>query len=407
MIGHSSYEKYGASAIPWLDKIPSHWKVSPFLALAHECRTKNCGLTEKNLLSLSYGRIIKKDINSGFGLLPESFETYQIIEKDDLVFRFTDLQNDQRSLRSALTPERGIITSAYIAVRPTKVSPSFANYLMRAYDLQKVFYAMGGGLRQSLKYEDLRRLPLALPPEDEQKEICTFLDRETSRIDALIQKRTRFTELLNEKLLATTALTAQDTSLPKIRLAHLVNVVSRPVNQELGASYKKLGLLNRGRGIFIKDETETEDMGDSDFFWVKNGDLIVSGQFAWEGAVAIADKRHTGCVVSHRFPILRGKEGVALTEYIFSLLLTDFGSFILNDCSRGSAGRNRPLNLEDLLKWKIPLPSLEQQRKIANLYLIREQMTNLIAKQVRLLEEHRSALIVAVATGKIDVRKSK
>src|SRR5690606_21676902 len=115
-------------------------------------------MREKNLLSLSYGRIVRRDINSNEGLLPESFETYQIVDRNDIVFRMTDLQNDQRSLRSALVRERGIITSAYIAVRPKGINPSFLGYLIRAYDVQKVFYAMGGGLRQSLKFEELRRL---------------------------------------------------------------------------------------------------------------------------------------------------------------------------------------------------------------------------------------------------------
>jgi len=82
------------------------------------------GLIEKNLLSLSYGRIVLKNITSSDGLLPESFETYQIVMPNDEVFRFTDLQNDKRSLRSALVQERGIITSAYTAFTPRSIDPS-------------------------------------------------------------------------------------------------------------------------------------------------------------------------------------------------------------------------------------------------------------------------------------------
>jgi type I restriction enzyme S subunit len=156
-------------------------------------------MRERNLLSLSYGQIVRRDINSNEGLLPESFETYQIVDRGDIVLRMTDLQNDQRSLRSALVRERGIITSAYIAVRPQSINPCFLDYLMRAYDVQKVFYAMGGGLRQSLKFEELRRLRLVIPSQPEQIGIVRFLDRETTRIDTLIAKKTRFIELLKEK----------------------------------------------------------------------------------------------------------------------------------------------------------------------------------------------------------------
>jgi len=184
---------------PWIEEIPAHWDERPFYAVAKERRAKNTGMKEENLLSLSYGNIVRKDINTPNGLLPESFETYQIVEPDDVVFRLTDLQNDKRSLRSAICPERGIITSAYLAVRSEGVLPGFMNYLMRAYDVQKVFYSMGGGMRQSLGFEDLRRMSVVAPNLDEQAAIVASLDRETGRIDGLIEKKTRFIALLKEK----------------------------------------------------------------------------------------------------------------------------------------------------------------------------------------------------------------
>ena len=109
-------------------------------------------MVESHLLSLSYGRIVPRDIGSSDGLVPESYETYQIVDPDDIIFRFTDLQNDKRSLRSARATERGIITSAYVAVKPIDIEARYAEYLMRSYDLAKVFYGLGGGVRQSLKF---------------------------------------------------------------------------------------------------------------------------------------------------------------------------------------------------------------------------------------------------------------
>jgi hypothetical protein len=89
------------------------------------------------------------------GLLPESFESYQIVQQGDVIVRPTDLQNDQRSLRTAIALERGIITSDYLAIEPVYIQSRFLHYLMRAYDLLKVFYSLGGGLRQSLKFADI------------------------------------------------------------------------------------------------------------------------------------------------------------------------------------------------------------------------------------------------------------
>ncbi|MBL0353198.1 MAG: hypothetical protein IPP03_11265 [Dechloromonas sp.] len=132
-------------------------------------------------------------------LLPESFETYQIVRPADIVFRLTDLQNDKRSLRTAIVKELGIITSAYLAAKPTGIQAHYLSYLLRAYDVTKVFYSMGGGLRQSMKFADIKRLPTLVPPVAEQTAIATFLDRETAKIDGLIAEQEKLIALLKER----------------------------------------------------------------------------------------------------------------------------------------------------------------------------------------------------------------
>lgn len=192
------YPSYKNSGVEWLGDVPEHWNLKRFGYLFDENKKKNIGLKETNVLSLSYGNIKEKNIDDNKGLLPESFETYQIIEPNNIVFRFTDLQNDKRSLRSAISKYHGIITSAYIAVK-TKQNADFYNYLFRAYDLQKVFYSMGEGMRQSLKMDELNKMPVVLPNKDEQKRIVSFLDTETARIDTLIAKQEKLIELLEEQ----------------------------------------------------------------------------------------------------------------------------------------------------------------------------------------------------------------
>ncbi len=86
------------SGYTWIGKIPETWTVCRIVDVAKEVKFRNKGLQEKNLLSLSYGKIKRKDINSSAGLLPESFETYQIVSKGNIVLRLTDLQNDRKSL---------------------------------------------------------------------------------------------------------------------------------------------------------------------------------------------------------------------------------------------------------------------------------------------------------------------
>ena len=187
------------SGVEWLGMVPEHWEVKPLFGCAKERSERNVGMVNNNLLSLSYGRIIQKDISSSDGLLPESFETYQIVHDGDSVLRLTDLQNDKRSLRSGLVTQEGIITSAYVAVQPTGMEAIFFSNLLRAYDVTKVFYSMGGGLRQSMKFSDLKRLPVLIPPISEQSAIASFLDHETAKIDSLTTEAQQGINLLQER----------------------------------------------------------------------------------------------------------------------------------------------------------------------------------------------------------------
>lgn len=183
----------------WFGIAPAGWKAAPLYGVARERKVPNRGLREQNLLSLSYGKIVRKDINASDGLLPASFETYQIVEPNDIVLRMTDLQNDKRSLRSGLVSERGIITSAYLTLALRHVDPRFMAYQFRAIDLMKVFYSMGGGLRQSIGFGDLKRLPLLIPPLQQQRAIADYLDREAAQIDAFIARNEELITLLTER----------------------------------------------------------------------------------------------------------------------------------------------------------------------------------------------------------------
>ena len=187
------------SGIEWIGDVPEHWEVQRIHDIAVQQKRKNIGLLENNLLSLSYGKIKRRDIDTSFGLLPESFETYQIVEAGNIILRLTDLQNDQRSLRVGLAKERGIITSAYLCLSFLRIiNPVFAYYLLFVYDISKVFYWFGGGLRQSMKYDDIKVFPFVLPPLPEQKSIADYLDTKTAQIDKIIQTINTQIEKLKE-----------------------------------------------------------------------------------------------------------------------------------------------------------------------------------------------------------------
>ena len=185
--------------------IRGDWKQTKLHMVFHVRKGyKNIGMQEDNLLSLSYGRIIRKDIATSEGLLPETFETYQIVEPGNIVMRLTDLQNDSRSLRQGLVMERGIITSAYDALEVAKGhDPRFWAYALLALDIAKYYYSLGGGVRQSINFSDFPNDWIGAPETETQKVIADFLDRETDRINELIAKKQRLVELLLSKQEAT------------------------------------------------------------------------------------------------------------------------------------------------------------------------------------------------------------
>ena len=174
------------SGISWIGEIPEHWEVRHLSQVSYEHYISNKEVHHQNLLSLSYGRIIRKDINTTEGLLPASFDTYQIVEEGNIVMRLTDLQNDHKSLRVGLVKEEGIVTSAYVCLGVyDSVYPSYLYNVLHSYDIKKLFYSMGGGLRQNLNWQGLKKLDIPLPPKDEQQSIVAYIEEKCEKIDKL------------------------------------------------------------------------------------------------------------------------------------------------------------------------------------------------------------------------------
>lgn len=188
------------SIIPWIDHIPAHWSVKNLAQLFTQVKCKNTNLYEKNLLSLSYGKIKRRNIDATGGLLPESFEGYNIIEKDDIVLRLTDLHNDHKSLRTGIATEKGIVTSAYVTIRNfSENNPQYLHYYLHAFDLNKGFYNVGAsGVRQSLNWDNIRTLQILLPPLNEQNQIVDYINRTSTKIDEIKKTYEKKIELFLE-----------------------------------------------------------------------------------------------------------------------------------------------------------------------------------------------------------------
>lgn len=187
------------SGVEWIGQVPEHWELTIGMNVFRENKRDNKGMKENTVLSLSYGKIIIKPEEKLFGLVPESFETYQIVEPNDIIIRCTDLQNDQTSLRTGLAQDKGIITSAYLNLKViNNYSAKFLHYYLHVLDITKVLYKFGSGLRQNLSFLDFKRLPIIDVPLAEQQQIADYLDAQIIKIDQAIALKTAHIEKLKE-----------------------------------------------------------------------------------------------------------------------------------------------------------------------------------------------------------------
>lgn len=428
------YPTYKNSGVEWLGEIPEHWKVDPLFTLARERDVKNVAVRDTNVLSLSYGRIIRRDVSDNVGLMPESFETYQIVESGNIVLRLTDLQNDKRSLRVGFVNERGIITSAYVALDfRDKLVPEYAASLLHAYDVTKVFYSLGGGVRQTMKFEDLKWMPLLVPSEREQCAIAAFLDQEMARIDALVVKKERTIALLQEQrtALITRAVTkGLDSNVP-MKDSGVEWLGQLPAHWEvrrlkfLLAAPLKYGANEAAelddpdlpRYVRITDINESDGLRDDTFkslpvdvakeYLLREGDLLFARSGATAGKTFLYRRSWGTCAYAGY--LIRARLDLSMAIPNFIRHFTGSSGYWQWLSAAFIQATIQNVSAEKYANLLIPLPSIPEQRAIAA-FLDREaiRIDALVAKirdAIERLKEFRTALISAAVTGKIDVRE--
>ena len=409
------------SGIEWVGIIPSHWIIHPVYYYFGERKNKNKFGQEDNLLSLSYGKIIRKDINTSEGLLPESFNTYNIVEKGDIVIRPTDLQNDKRSLRTGLVPERGIITSAYICLKPIKdIDSRFFNYQLHSYDVIKVFYNMGNGVRQGLNFSEFSHLLVFEPPLDEQKRIAGYLDAKCAEIDALtadIQtqidtleqyKRSVITEAVTKGLNPDAEM--KDSGIQWIgmmpahwdciRGKYILKYIQKPVREDDGV----ITCFRDGEVTLRSNRREDGfTMADKEIGYqgIDVGDLVVHGMDGFAGAIGISDSRGKAS------PVLNVLDTKQNKRYIMYFLRSMAYSDVFMALATGIRVRSCDLRWNKLSELFYPIPPLEEQEAIVDYIdsILRRTDEVIAAKKEQLstLEAYKKSLIYEYVTGKKEV----
>lgn len=132
--------------------------------------------------------------------LIDTYSKYTLVDEGDIVINCLNLNYDFVSQRVAIVKNSGIITSAYISLRARNadINPLYYCYYFKAMDARKMFHGMGTGIRLTLSYNELRNVPIPVPPRAEQDQIVRFLDWKVSEINKLIGIRRKEIQELEE-----------------------------------------------------------------------------------------------------------------------------------------------------------------------------------------------------------------
>ncbi len=420
------YDAYKDSGVEWLGEIPVDWNIKPGLVAFSENKRSNKGMKQDVVLSLSYGKIIIKPADKLVGLVPESFETYQIVAPDDIIIRCTDLQNDQTSLRTGLANDHGIITSAYLNLKVKGLySARYLHYYLHALDTTKVIYRFGSGLRQNLSYLDFKRLPVFDISWETQAAIANFLDTKTAQIDEAIASKEQQIALLNERkqILIQQAVTqGLDPTVPmkdsgvewigKIpehwEIKRLKYVLDERTERSLTGE-EPLFMVSQQYGLVVRADYHEKAVVSSsniDSKIVYKNDLVFNKLKAHLGVFFKSNIDFKG-LVSPDYAVYKTKAYIADTK-ILELLFRHpsyIGQFTIR--ATGIVEGLIRLYTSDLFDISIPIaPEAEQLKILAHAEKISKLFDNAIElqkKQCEILKEYKTTLINSAVTGKIKV----
>nr|WP_299205780.1 restriction endonuclease subunit S [uncultured Brumimicrobium sp.] len=427
------YTSYKNSGVEWLGEIPEHWQVKPGFTILFESKEKNTGFKENTVLSLSYGNVIIKPKEKLTGLVPESFETYQLVEPGDIIIRPTDLQNDKTSLRTGLAKDKGIITSAYINLRIFKgYSNKYFHYYLHTIDINKVIYGLGSGLRQNISFEDFKRFPFPFPPLPEQTAIAQFLDDKTTKIDEAIAIKQQQIALLKERkqILIHKAVTRGLNDKVALKDSGVEWIGEIPEHWEVSklfgladfvrgnTPFSKDELLNKGSYVALQyGKTYKVDKIDENYSFYINDEFYKESQIVNDGdtilistSETIEDLGHSAFYSRNDLGLLGGEQIMLhpyqekLNGHYLYFLSKTFSKQLRKFATGIKVFR---FNINDLKTIYISLPPLSEQREIANYIETAsakiDTAIGLKEQEIEKLQEYKSSLINSVVTGKVKV----
>lgn len=432
-----AYPAYKNSGVEWLGRVPEGWETRRFKTFLREREERSTSGAEALLSVSAYTGVTPRaeGLDAGeFLSRAESLEGYKVCHAGDLVMNIMLAWNRAQGI----TQYDGIVSPAYAVFSCDKtVDPGFLNYLVRSDNYCLYFKAFSAGVidsRLRLYPEQFGTLSCIFPPLPEQQAIAAFLDRETAKIDGLIEEQRHLIALLAEKRQATISHAVTRGLNPSARLkpSGVDWLGDIPEGWEVvptGYRYEvQLGrMLNEQRAsgenmrpyLRVLDvqwgQINTDDLPMMDFppdaqdrYRLMTGDLLVNEGGSYVGRSAIWRGDVDECYYQKALHRLRPRDPARDTA--------EFFYFVMEMATRRSvfvAGGNQTtidhLTAEQLRAHRFAFPPFVEQIAIAehlsDVLPEIDALTEAATSAITLLQERRAALISAAVTGKIDVRE--
>lgn len=277
------------------------------------------------------------------------------------------------------------------------VYPRYIYYIFSSIDWYKYNEASGV---PSLSKNTINNIPIVIPPLAEQSEIVRIL----SIWDKALEINTNFLnkiksrkEYLGVKLFSNIQQNKAIKLYPLSALVDKIKLAFKPIAEEY---YREIGIKSHAKGIFHKVPVTGKSLGNKSVFWIEPECFVVNIVFAWEQAIAKTTEAEVGMIASHRFPMYKPKEGVLDLDYLLYFFKSAKGKNLLELASPGGAGRNKTLGQSEFSKLKIPVPPIEEQKKIVQLLNAADKEIELQKQKIEVIKLQKIGLMQQLLTGK-------
>ena len=436
------YPAYKPSRVDWLSDIPLHWEVRrlKYVATVNDEALPETTDPDTEIDYVDIGNV--DSVRGITGIESLAFEdapsrARRIVRKGDVII--STVRTYLKAIARIEPADANLIVSTGFAViRPRKLDDGFVAYALSSpYFVDRVVAHSVGVGYPAINAGELACLDVAFPPLPEQQAIAAFLDRETTKIDALVSKKQRLIELLREKrtALISHAVTKgldPDVPMKDSGVEWLGEIPAhwevKPIHSLARSGYKTFTDGDWIESPYIRDSgvrlIQTGNIGvgnykEQGFRYIDDqtfssfrctqvmpGDVLICRLADPVGRACLAPNLGCRMVTSVDVCILKTAEDVNPAFVVYALSADNYLAWLNAICRGGTRDRVSRSMLGAIQVGKPPLP---EQHAIAA-FLDREaaKIDALVAKveeAIARLEEFRIALISAAVTGRIDVRE--